>query len=121
MKLATLNIKLCLTSSYLSCSVHGSKSVGVDTLAHGKLVGDLEERSHAEDLCQVRSDSSEHIVVEEDIPLNLFGKTLDSARVGKAELGPPLVEGVEDISEGATEGIRKKSRLDGTQCGGHCD
>lgn len=61
---------------------------------------DLEEGGHAEDLGQVGANASEHVVVEEDIALNLLGQRLYRARVGQAELCTALREGVERIPDG---------------------
>jgi hypothetical protein len=36
-------------------------------------VRDLEERRHAKDLGEVSADAGEHVVVEEDIALDLLG------------------------------------------------
>lgn len=85
--------------AYLGGTVHRSKGVRVDALAHCKLVRNLEERSHAEDLGQVGADASKHVVVEKDIALNFLGQRLYRARVGQAELCTALREGVYGISD----------------------
>lgn len=73
--------------SYIGGTVHGSKGIGVETVAHSKLVRNLEERSHAEDLGQIGANSGEHEVGEEDIALDLSGERFYRSGVGEPELG----------------------------------
>lgn len=61
-------------------------------------MGDLEQGRHAEDLCEVGANASEHGVVEEDIARNLPGQALYGARVGQAQLGAALGKGVDCIA-----------------------
>lgn len=58
----------------LAGAEHGGESVRVDALTHCELVRDLEQRRHAEDLCEVGADAGEHVVVEEDIALDFLGQ-----------------------------------------------
>ena len=95
--------------AYLGGTVHRSKGVRVDSLAHCKLVRHLEEGSHAEDLGQVSADASEHVVVEEDIALNFLCQRLYRARVGQAELCTALRERVYGISDGERDWVGKEN------------
>lgn len=76
---------------YLAGTVDGGEGVRVHALTtHGKGMGDLEHGVHAEDLCEVGANASEHLVGEEDIALDLPGQVLYRAGVGQAELSSPL-------------------------------
>lgn len=57
----------------------------------------LEQGREAEGFGEVGLDAGEHVVVEEDIALDLLGQVLNRAGVGEAELRAPLREGVPDI------------------------
>lgn len=106
-------------AAYLAGTVHGSKGIRVDAFTHCELVRHLEQRRHAEDLCQVGTDAGEHVVVEEDIALDFLGQCLDCARVAQAELCSPLGEVVEGISYCSGDGVGED---EGPQCvhgGGH--
>lgn len=106
-------------AAYLAGAVHGSEGVRVDAFTHCKLVRHLEQRRHAEDLCQVGTDAGEHVVVEEDIALDFLGQRLDCARVAQAELCSPLGEVVDGISYCSGDGVGED---EGPQCihgGGH--
>lgn len=63
-------------------------------------MGDLEERVQAERLGEVGAQATEHVVVEEDITLDLFCQALDRAGIGEAELRAPGLEGVVCIGHG---------------------
>lgn len=73
----------------------------------------LEQRRHAEDLCQVGTDAGEHVVVEEDIALDFLGQRLNCARVVQAELCPPLGEVIDGISYCSGDGVGED---EGPQC-----
>lgn len=85
-------------STYLVGAVERGKCVGVGSLAQCEGVGDLEEGVEAEGLCEIGAQATEHVVVEENIALNLFCQALNGARVGQAELCAPSLEGIVCIS-----------------------
>lgn len=64
-----------------------------------------EQRGHAENLGQVRPETGEHEVGQQDILLHLPGDVIQGARVGKAEGGPALGERGVCILEGRGHGI----------------
>lgn len=63
-------------------------------------MGDLEEGVQAESLGKVGAQATEHVVVEEDIALNLFCQALDGARVGQAKLCAASLERVVYVGHG---------------------
>lgn len=77
---------------------------------------DLEQRSHAKDFSQVGTNASEHIVVEEDIALDLLGEALDGSGVGQAEFCPTLGERVDGISDRVGKRVREDRGPDRIQC-----
>lgn len=79
----------------------------------------LEQRRHAEDLCQVGSDAGEHVVVEEDIALDFLGQRLDCAGVAQAELCPPLGEVVDGIAYCSGDRVGEDERPQCVHGGGH--
>lgn len=97
----------------LAGAEHGGESVRVDALTHCELVRDLEQRRHAEDLCEVGADAGEHVVVEEDIALDFLGQGLYCAGIGQAELCPPLGKVVDGISYCGGDGV---GEYEGPQC-----
>lgn len=91
--------------AYLVGTVQRGKCIGVGSLAQCEGVGDLEERVQAEGLGEVGAQATEHVVVEEDIALDLFCQALDSARVVEAQLCAPGLEGVVCIGHGPCHGV----------------
>lgn len=100
-------------AAYLAGAEHGGESVRVDALTHCELVRDLEQRRHAEDLCEVGADAGEHVIVEEDIALDFLGQGLYCAGIRQAELCPPLRKVVDGISYCGGDGV---GEYEGPQC-----
>lgn len=80
--------------TYLVGTVQGSECVGVESLAEGEGVRDLEQRVQAEGLCEIGAHATEHVVVEKDIALDFFCEVLHGAGVVETELCAPGLEGV---------------------------
>lgn len=109
-------------TTHLASAVHGSEGIGVHALAaQSKLMGDLEQGVQAESLGEVGTDAGEHVVVEENIALDLLGQTLNGTRVGQTKLGPALGEGVDGITQRGRDWVGEEEGPYGIESGGHDD
>lgn len=91
--------------AHLVGSVEAGKGIGVQALAHGESMGDLEKGRQAEGLRDVGAQAAEHVVVDEGIAGDLLGQVLDGSGVRQTELGSPLGEGVVGIGDGRCDRV----------------
>lgn len=86
--------------TYVVGAINSVECVGACSLAQCEGMRDLEKRVQAEWFGEVGAEASEHVVVEQDIALDLLGEALDGPRIGEAELCASLLERAVRVREG---------------------
>lgn len=97
-------------ATHLACAIQSGKRVRIQALAHGKLVRDLEEGSEAEYFREVGTKAGKHVVVEEDIALDLSSDVLDCAWVRQAQLCSSIRKRCQSIRESGDDGVVAQKR-----------
>lgn len=86
--------------AYIVGAVESGESVGIGSLAYRKGMRDLEQRVQAESLGEVGAKAGKHVVVEENIALDLLGEVLNGSGIGQAEFCASFLKGVVCVGNG---------------------